>query len=92
MAATLVEASATHGRAGAEADLGAELTLGQAGVVLAAACPVRLVYGELDPVVGPGIGEWYAARLPHASLEVWEGATHHSLFPRWADLLLTRPA
>jgi pimeloyl-ACP methyl ester carboxylesterase len=88
LAASQVEATSTFGRAGVEGDMLAELTVGQLDAVLGATCPVRLVYGAKDPVAGPPIGDWYAARLARATVEVWPDATHHSLFPRWAELLV----
>ena len=87
LAASQVEASAAHGRAGVERDMLVEFTAGQLDAVLGASCAVRLVYGERDPVAGPAVGEWYASRLAAATVEVWEGATHHTLFRRWAELL-----
>jgi pimeloyl-ACP methyl ester carboxylesterase len=87
LAASHVEAAAVHGRAGVEMDMTAEFTAGQLDALLGPTCPVRLIYGERDAVAGPGVGEWYCDRLPTASREVWEGGTHHSLFPRWGELL-----
>ncbi|MGI8662815.1 MAG: alpha/beta hydrolase [Acidimicrobiales bacterium] len=87
LAASHVEASAVHGRAGVEGDMVAELTFGQLDDVLGPTCLVRLVYGDRDQVAGPPVGEWYRARLRRSTLEVWSGASHHALFPRWAELL-----
>jgi pimeloyl-ACP methyl ester carboxylesterase len=87
LAAAQVESASLHGRAGVEHDMRCEFSRGHAGEVLAASCPVRLVYGSADGVAGPPIGEWYLPRLEDATLEIWDGGTHHSLFPRWAELI-----
>jgi pimeloyl-ACP methyl ester carboxylesterase len=50
-------------------------------------CPVRLWYGRDDPVTPPAFGEWYARRLPDATLEIVDGAAHFLLFTRWADIV-----
>jgi pimeloyl-ACP methyl ester carboxylesterase len=58
------------------------------GVDLAAvSVPVRLVYGANDVTCPPPFGEWLAARLPAATLEVLPGAAHGFPYPRWLDLL-----
>ena len=87
LAASLAEATAVHGKSGLVDDLVAQLTVGQAGVVTAAACPVHLIHGDRDPISGPAVGRWYAEHLPSATIEVWEEGSHHALFPRWRDLL-----
>ena len=85
MAAGLVEA-VRAGLAGVAADVEAQarpLAVDLASV----ACPVRLWYGEHDTVTPPAFGRWYAAHLPHATLEVVPGAAHYLALTRWADLL-----
>lgn len=51
------------------------------------ACPVHLVYGELDGSCPPAFGVWFAAHLPHADLTVVPGAGHALMLSRWADIL-----
>ncbi len=51
------------------------------------ACPVHLVYGELDRSCPPAFGAWFAAHLPHAELTVVPGAGHALMLTRWADIL-----
>jgi pimeloyl-ACP methyl ester carboxylesterase len=85
LAAGLVEA-VRPGLAGVAADIEAQarplaVDLGRV------AGPVRLWYGEHDTVTPPAFGEWYAAQLPQATLEVVPGAAHYLALTRWADLL-----
>jgi pimeloyl-ACP methyl ester carboxylesterase len=85
LAAGLVEA-VRPGLAGVAADIEAQarplaVDLGRV------AGPVRLWYGEHDTVTPPAFGEWYAAHLPQATLEVVPGAAHYLALTRWADLL-----
>lgn len=83
--ARALEAAVRQGCDGLEADLARQL---QRGLDVAhVAAPARLVHGTLDGVSPPEVGEWLAARLPDARLEVVEGGAHHLLFPRWAELL-----
>jgi len=49
--------------------------------------PTRLVYGTADVTCPPAFGEWYAARLPTATLEIIEGAAHGFPFVHWLDLV-----
>ena len=51
------------------------------------ACPVHLVYGELDQSCPPAFGAWYAAHLPHADLTVVPGAGHAVLLTHWVEIL-----
>jgi len=51
------------------------------------ACPVHLVYGELDRSCPPAFGTWFAAHLPHAALTVVPGAGHALMLTRWVDIL-----
>ena len=48
--------------------------------------PVHLWYGESD-AIGPRHGEWYAARLPGASLTVLPGAGHLLPVANWGRIL-----
>jgi pimeloyl-ACP methyl ester carboxylesterase len=85
MADALVEA-VEHGLAGVAADIEAQAR--PLDVDLAAvASPVRLWYGSDDTVTPPAFGEWYARRLPTATLDVADGAGHYLLFSRWPDIL-----
>jgi pimeloyl-ACP methyl ester carboxylesterase len=75
-----------RGLAGVAADVEAQAR--PLGVDLASvACPVRLWYGSDDAVTPPAFGEWYAGRLPGATLDIVEGAGHYLLLTRWHDLL-----
>lgn len=49
--------------------------------------PVRLLYGELDAVCPPSFGQWLAAQLPNAHLEVRRQAGHGLAYPAWTELL-----
>jgi pimeloyl-ACP methyl ester carboxylesterase len=80
-----LQAGVAHGLAGVEQDLVDQLT---PRLDLAAIrAPVHTVHGELDDVSPPAVGEWLAARLPAATVEVVPGAAHHLLFPHWERLL-----
>ena len=68
-----------------ERDLLLQLTPGLGLTTVAG--PVRLVHGSADEVSPPAVGEWLAARLPDAAVEVVATAGHHLLFTQWADLL-----
>ncbi|MBI2708793.1 MAG: alpha/beta hydrolase [Actinobacteria bacterium] len=89
LAAAMVEAVRT-GRAGLRADLAAQATpLSRSGVDLAAVrAPVRLWYGEHDPVAPPAFGRWWAGRLATAQLEVLPGASHAFPLVHWSRLLV----
>jgi pimeloyl-ACP methyl ester carboxylesterase len=85
MADALVEAVAA-GLAGVEADVVDQVA--PFPVDLAAiAPPVRLWYGGADTVTPAAFGEWYARRLPAASLHVIAGAGHFLPFTHWSLLL-----
>lgn len=84
MAEALVEA-VRAGVAGLRDDLALQLAPGlDLGRVRA---PVLTVHGQLDPVSPPAVGEWLAARLPSARVEVHGDAGHHLVVPRWVELL-----
>lgn len=85
MAAGLVEA-VRPGLAGVAADIEAQARP-LAVDLRRVRCPVHLWYGEHDTVTPPAFGRWYAAHLPHATLEVVPGAAHYLALTRWADLL-----
>ena len=55
--------------------------------------PVTLWYGTHDHMFKPPVGEWLAARLPHATVETIGGGSHLALFAAWAEILarLTEP-
>ena len=55
----------------------------------AVACRTRLWYGSADALTPPAFGEWYARKLPAATLDVVPGAAHYLLFTHWADILRT---
>ncbi|MEU4656019.1 alpha/beta hydrolase [Streptomyces sp. NPDC023723] len=45
-------------------------------------CPVLVLWGEVDTVVGPGFGRAYAAAFPHARFELIADAGHQPLRER----------
>ena len=49
--------------------------------------PTTLWYGTLDDVVDQSVGAGLAAALPHARLELVDGATHLLLLTHWSTLL-----
>ena len=74
--------AAQGGGAGVVADVAVQFGAG-AGVPLdAVACRVVLVHGTFDPIAGPAVGRWLAARLPDATVEVWEHG-HQGLLVDW---------
>jgi pimeloyl-ACP methyl ester carboxylesterase len=87
LARSLAAAAEGHG-AGVAADVAVQFGAG-AGVPLGSvACPVVLVHGTFDPIAGPAVGRWLAARLPDATVEVWDHG-HQGLlvdWPRWLRL------
>ena len=84
LAVALVDAVA-QGRDGLAHDVALQL---QPGLDLAAVtCPVRTTHGTEDGMSPPAVGEWLAARLPQATVEMVPGGGHHLLFPRWSTLL-----
>lgn len=85
MADALVEA-VRSGLHGVEADVAAQLRPFPVDL-RAVDVPVRLLYGEDDHVTPPAFGRWYAARLPHAELQVVPGAGHYLPFTHWTELL-----
>jgi pimeloyl-ACP methyl ester carboxylesterase len=76
-----------HGDGAVRQDLALQFSPGELDVLLGARCRVRLVHGGADPVAGPAVGDWLAARLADATVEVWDGATHQGVLARWADFL-----
>jgi pimeloyl-ACP methyl ester carboxylesterase len=86
LARSLAAAVDRHADAGLRADVVSQLTPGVEALLADVRCRVVLVHGELDAVAGPGVGDWYAARLADARVEVWEAAAHQGLlieWPRW---------
>jgi pimeloyl-ACP methyl ester carboxylesterase len=53
------------------------------------AVPVHLWYGTEDAMFRPGVGQWLAARLPHADLHVVDGGSHLCGFTHWSEILTT---
>lgn len=49
--------------------------------------PVTLLYGASDAIISSAHGEWYASRLPHATLEVLDGTGHLIPLTHWARIL-----
>lgn len=49
--------------------------------------PVTLLYGGTDTLVPAVHGEWYASRLPHATLEVVDGTGHLLPLTHWERVL-----
>ncbi len=50
-------------------------------------CPVHLWSGELDQTCPPAFADWYAGRLPHASVSVIASAGHAVLLTHWVEFL-----
>ncbi|HEY4377964.1 MAG TPA: alpha/beta hydrolase [Acidimicrobiales bacterium] len=50
-------------------------------------CPVHLWFGTEDATAPPSFGRWLADHLPHAQLEVLDGAGHLLLLTEWAAVL-----
>jgi pimeloyl-ACP methyl ester carboxylesterase len=49
--------------------------------------PTTCVYGADDTLVPPAHGEWWAARIPAARVEVVDGAGHLVVVPAWPRVL-----
>ena len=45
--------------------------------------PTTCLYGAADLLVPPAHGEWWAARIPAAELDVVDGAGHLVVVPAW---------
>lgn len=78
-----------HGAAGFVTDITVQFRMGLLPVVQDVTCPATLVHGEKDPISGPGVGEWFARRLPDAEVVRWPTG-HQGLlteWPRWLELL-----
>ena len=55
--------------------------------------PTTCVYGADDLLVPPAHGEWWAARIPSAQMEVVDGAGHLVVVPAWPRVIAAaRPA
>lgn len=87
MAAGLLDATAgPSGTLGLERDLA--LQVAEPDVELAdVAAPVELIYGTEDGTCPAAMGEWFAAHLPTATLELVDGAGHLLALTRWPELL-----
>lgn len=85
LAASLVEA-VRAGLDGVAADLEAQARPSDLDLA-AIGCPTRLWYGSNDDVTPPALGRWLADRIPHARLEVVDGAGHYLVLTRWERLL-----
>jgi pimeloyl-ACP methyl ester carboxylesterase len=86
LARSLAAAVERHGAAGLAADLVVQFDVGLDLVLAEVGCPVVLVHGASDPVAGPGVGAWLAARLRVADVEVWDRG-HQGLLPEWGRWL-----
>lgn len=78
-----------HGDAGFVTDIAVQFSDGLLAVVEDVRCPVTLVHGDRDPIAGPGVGEWFARRLPDAQVVTWP-VGHQGLLTewlRWLELL-----
>jgi pimeloyl-ACP methyl ester carboxylesterase len=67
-----------------------QLGVAQAGIIgWSAGGRVRttLVYGGADAIAGPLHGEWYAARIPRAKLQVVPGSGHLVALNAWASII-----
>ncbi len=49
--------------------------------------PTTCIYGAADRLVPPAHGEWWAARIPEARVEVVDGAGHLVVVPAWPRVL-----
>lgn len=87
LAESLAAAVDRHADAGLRADVVVQYSPGIEGLLAEVACPVVLVHGGHDDVAGPAVGEWYAARLPDARVDVWPDAGHQGLLVDWARFL-----
>lgn len=86
MASALAKA-VRNGLAGVATDVVAQNYRGAVPDLDRVNTPVQLWYGSDDQVAPPAFGAWYADQLPHAELEVIEGAGHDLFITRWPDLI-----
>lgn len=84
---SLAAAVDRHADAGLRADVQVQFAPGVEALLAKVACRVVLVHGERDPVAGPGVGRWFAARLADARVEVWDGSGHQGVLVDWARFL-----
>lgn len=87
LAESLAAAVDRHADAGLRADVVVQYSPGVEALLADVRCPVVLLHGAHDDVAGPAVGEWYAARLPDARVEVWPDAGHHGLLVDWRRFL-----
>jgi pimeloyl-ACP methyl ester carboxylesterase len=85
MARSMLDA-VQHGTAGLVRDVEVQVTPGLVDLE-ALRCPVQLWYGTADVSTPPAFGEWFAARLPDATLHTVAGGSHALLLPRWREIL-----
>ena len=85
MAAATLDA-VRHGTGGVVRGLTAQL--GPSGLDLAAIdTPVHLITGELDATCPPAFANWFASRLPAATVTIVPDAGHGLLLTHWCELL-----
>jgi pimeloyl-ACP methyl ester carboxylesterase len=82
LARSLAGAVERHGGAGLAADVAVQFTPGAVPGGDAVRCPVVLVHGRHDPISGPAVGAWLAARFPDATVETWDRG-HRGLLADW---------
>jgi len=83
----MLVASVQQGPAGLAAEI-VSYTVADWGFDPAAiGAPTTCIYGAADDVVSPAHGEWWAARIPGARVEVVEGAGHLVVVPAWPGVL-----
>ena len=80
------QAAVERGLAGVERDLRA-MTTPLPFALADVRVPVLLWYGTADARFTPRDGEWLAARLPHARLDIFEGASHLLPLVHWQRLI-----
>lgn len=90
MADSLVEA-VRRGLAGVGSDLEAEVRPVGDALLGRVTVPVRLLYGSTDTVTPAAFGAWYTRRLPHARLDIVDGAGHYLPFTHWPEILAGIP-
>ena len=79
--------SVRQGHAGVAADI-VSYTVADWGFDPAAiGAPTTCVYGDADAIVTPAHGEWWAARIPEAAVEVVPGAGHLVIVDAWPRVL-----
>lgn len=93
LANSFIGAIARHGAAGLTADVMVQFTDGAEPPLARVSCPVVLAHGQHDPIAGPAVGAWLAARLPKSRVAVWDHG-HQGLlldWERWLRLAAAAP-